>query len=149
MPRTPYMSPGTLREILAYPLAVQHFDAAAFADALSRLGLGRLVPQIDAQQRWDRELNEDEQQDLAFARVLLHKPSWLLIDEVLDSLDGDSMSRVAIILKADLAKTGVIHIGRSDAQHLFSRELHLIKDPEAKKMPVPASAARAASASLG
>jgi putative ATP-binding cassette transporter len=147
MPRTPYISPGSLREILAYPLAAQQFDDAAFTNALTRLGLERLLPQIDAQKRWEHELNEDEQQDLAFARVVLHRPPWLLIDEVLDSLDDAGIARVEAILKQDLAKTGVIHIGRNDPHQLFSRVLHLIKDPDAKDLPAPAAAIRAASSS--
>jgi putative ATP-binding cassette transporter len=147
MPRTPYISPGSLREILAYPLAAQHFGDAAFTHALTRLGLERLLPQIDAQKRWEHELNEDEQQDLAFARVVLHRPPWLLIDEVLDSLDDAGIARVAAILKQDLATTGVIHIGRNDSHQLFSKVLHLIKDADAKDLPVPAAALRAGSES--
>jgi putative ATP-binding cassette transporter len=76
----------------------------------------------------------------------LHQPAWLLIDEVLDSLDEVSLGRIAAIFTEDLAKTGVIYIGRNDTQQLFSRVLHLIKDPEAQALPVPA-AARAASTS--
>jgi putative ATP-binding cassette transporter len=147
MPRTPYISPGTLREILAYPRAAQQFDQAAFTHALTRFGLERLVPQIDAQKRWEHELNEDEQQDLAFARVVLHQPPWLLIDEVLDTLDDAVLARVAEVLQQELAKTGVIHIGRNDSHQLFSRVLHLIKDPDAIALPVPAAALRAASTS--
>jgi putative ATP-binding cassette transporter len=144
MPRTPYMSPGTLREILAYPSAAGRFDSKAVADALTRVGMQRLVPAIDAQKRWERELNDDEQQDLAFARIVLHKPAWLLIDEVFDSLDDATLTRVASILKEDLANTGVIFIGRNDPKQLFPKVLHLIRDPDAQNLPVPA-AARAAS----
>ena len=146
MPRTPYMSPGTLREILAYPAATERFDSKAIADALTRVGMQRLVPEIDAQKRWERELNDDEQQDLAFARVLLHKPPWLLIDEVFDSLDDITLTRAASILQQELANTGVIFIGRNDPKHLFPTVLHLIRDPDAKNLPVPA-AVRAASTS--
>src|ERR1700678_374526 len=87
MPRTPYLPPGTLREVLAYPSATAAFDAAAYAKALARLKLDRLVPLLDVSRRWDHELSEDEQQTLAFARVVLHAPPWILIDEVLDGLD--------------------------------------------------------------
>ena len=55
-----------------------------------RLELGRLVPLLDVSRRWDHELSEDEQHTLAFARALLHAPPWVLIDEVLDSLDDDA-----------------------------------------------------------
>jgi vitamin B12/bleomycin/antimicrobial peptide transport system ATP-binding/permease protein len=130
MPRTPYLPPGTLREILAYPSSTEAFETAAYVNALNRLKLERLVPMLDVAQRWDHELNEDEQQTAGFARVLLHAPPWVLIDEVLDSLDEDARRSVLDLFAKDLLHTGVIHIGRADAHdHLFSRVLHLVKDP--------------------
>jgi vitamin B12/bleomycin/antimicrobial peptide transport system ATP-binding/permease protein len=145
MPRTPYLPPGTLREVMAYPSAPDSFDAAQFSKILARLSLDRLQPLLDTAQRWDRELSEDEQQSVAFARVMLHQPPWLLIDEVLDSLDDDVLERAVDIFAKDLAKTSIIHIGRSDAHHMFSRVLHLIKDPAAKTLPPPAAPILAAS----
>jgi putative ATP-binding cassette transporter len=91
--------------------------------------------------RWDRELNEDEQQALALARVLIHKPPWVLIDEVLDSLDDKTLDRVVEIFTHELPNCGVIHIGRSDAHQFFSRVLHLVNDSTAKKLIHPASPA--------
>ena len=135
MPRTPYLPPGTLREILAYPATPQTFAAAAYSKALVRLKLDRLVPMLDARQRWDRELSEDEQQILAFARVVLHAPPWVLIDEVLDSLDEDAREEILELFAKDLQHTGVIHIGRANANdHLFSRVLHLVKDPTLRRL---------------
>jgi putative ATP-binding cassette transporter len=136
MPRTPYLPPGTLREVLAYPSATGAFEAAAYANALGRLKLERLLPMLDVAQRWDRELSEDEQQTLAFARMVLHAPPWVLIDEVLDALEEDARRDILDIFVKDLAHTGVIHIGRADARdHLFSRVLHLIKDPTLRRLP--------------
>jgi putative ATP-binding cassette transporter len=139
MPRTPYFPPGTLREALAYPLQTGKFDTAAFSNALAKMGLDHLAASLDTTLRWDRELNEDEQQRLAFARVVLHRPPWLLIDEVLDSLDDDDLQRVAAIFQKELPQTGVIHIGRSQTHtQVFSRVLHLIKDPDTHRLPTPA-----------
>ena len=139
MPRTPYLPPGTLREVLAYPSATAAFDAAAYAKALARLKLDRLVPLLDVSRRWDHELSEDEQQTLAFARVVLHAPPWILIDEVLDGLDEDARQAILDIFAEDLLHTGVIHIGRADAHdHLFSRVLHLVKDPTLRRLRTPA-----------
>ena len=139
MPRTPYLPPGTLREVLAYPSATAAFDAAAYAKALARLKLDRLMPLLDVSQRWDHELSEDEQQTLAFARVVLHAPPWILIDEVLDGLDEDARQAILDIFAEDLQHTGVIHIGRADAHdHLFSRVLHLVKDPTLRRLRTPA-----------
>jgi putative ATP-binding cassette transporter len=89
-------------------------------------------------------VSEDDQQTLAFARVLLHAPPWVLIDEVLDTFEEDARARIADILLKDLPDTGVIHIGRAEAHsHLFSRVLHLVKDPGRPRLGA-ADAAKAA-----
>jgi putative ATP-binding cassette transporter len=134
MPRTPYLPPGTLREVLAYPLDGGKFEPTSFEDCLKRMSLDRLLPLLDTTERWDRELSEDEQQSLSFARVLLHKPPWLLIDEVLDSLDEDGLRRVAGIFAEDLRATAIIYIGRAGDPAVFSRELHLVKDAALKRL---------------
>jgi putative ATP-binding cassette transporter len=135
MPRTPYLPAGTLGEVLAYPLKVESFRARAFTDALQLLGLRRLVPMLAMSRRWDRELSDDEQQSLAFARVVLHAPSWVLIDEVLDSIDEETRERVLNIFATDLKHTGIIHIGRGKARDpSFARVLHLIKDPTIRRL---------------
>jgi putative ATP-binding cassette transporter len=134
MTRTPYLPPGTLRDVLAYPLTTDKFDSNAYSNALLRLKLDRLVPMLDTPQRWDREMSEDEQQSLAFARIVLHKPPWVLMDEVFDSLADDALELMIDIFTKDLAQTAVIHIGRSDAHHFFSRVLHLIKDPATRQL---------------
>jgi putative ATP-binding cassette transporter len=135
MPRRPYLPPGTLREVLAYPAAVETFEASAYETALARLKLERLIPMLDQFQRWDRDLSEDEQQTVAFARVVLHAPPWVLIDEVLDALDDDARAAVLEVFAKDLTSTSVIHIGRADAHdQLFSRVLHLVKDPTLRRL---------------
>jgi putative ATP-binding cassette transporter len=127
---TPYLPQGSLHEVLAYPLKPESFAADACAQALQRLGLERLVPLLDVSRRWDRELSEDEQLALAFARVLLQAPEWLLIDGVFGSLDGETLERVIEVFNHELARTGVIHIGGAQARDpLFARVVHLVKSP--------------------
>ena len=80
-------------------------------------------------------MSEDEQQTVAFARVLLHAPPWVFIDEVLDSLDEDARHGGLDIFAKDLERTGIIHIGRAEAHdHLFTRVLHLVKDPMLRRL---------------
>ena len=126
---TPYLPRGSLREVLAYPLVVEEFDTAAFAHALERIGLARLVPMLDADRRWDRELSHDEQLSLAFARLVLHVPPWVLIDDAFSALDDETFERLIDIFEGELAESGVIHIGRAveERDPLFSRVLHLVK----------------------
>ena len=127
---TPYLPQGSLREVLAYPMKPESFGADACAQALRRLALERLVPLLDVSRRWDRELSGDEQLALAFARVLLQAPAWLLIDDVFGSLDGDTLERVIDVFGHELARTGVIHIGGAQARDpLFARVVHLAKSP--------------------
>ncbi|MDP9082536.1 MAG: ABC transporter ATP-binding protein/permease [Pseudomonadota bacterium] len=133
LPRgTPYLPRGSLREVLAYPLKAESFDDGAFTRALFRLGLERLAPLLDMTQRWDRELSQDEQLCLAFARILLQAPPWVLIDGTLGSLDNDVLGLVVEVFNDELKHTGVIHIGGAAGAHgLFSRVLHLVKDVRA------------------
>ena len=126
---TPYLPRGTLREVLAYPSLVDQFGEPAFAHALNRLGLGRLVPMLDVDQRWDRELSHDEQLNLAFARLVLQVPPWVLIDDAFSSLDDQAFERLIKVFEDELVNSGVIHIGRAveERDPLFSRVLHLVK----------------------
>jgi vitamin B12/bleomycin/antimicrobial peptide transport system ATP-binding/permease protein len=136
MPRTPYWPPGTLREALCYPLKSDNLKDAAFEDALKKLNLKRLVPMLDKSRRWDQELSEEELACLAFARVLLHAPSFIVIDEVLDSLDADSLGVVSGVFEKDLKNSAIVHIGRPAAgDKLFKRVLHLVKDPTVRRLP--------------
>jgi vitamin B12/bleomycin/antimicrobial peptide transport system ATP-binding/permease protein len=84
--------------------------------------------------RWDRELSADEQLSLAFARVVLQAPPWLLIDGTFGSLDGDTLERVFDIFSDELKSTSIINIvsGTGSGQTrepLFTRVIHLVKAP--------------------
>jgi putative ATP-binding cassette transporter len=67
------------------------------------------------------------------------------MDEVLDAFDADARRLISAILVEDLARTGIIHIGRAEADdRLFSRVLHLIRDPALRRLaqaPQPALSA--------
>ena len=132
LPRgTPYLPRGTLKEVLAYPHEADRFGDPAYSHALTRLGLERLLPLLDTTRRWDRELSQDEQLELAFARIALQAPPWLLVDDVLGSVDDEAHERILDVFARELQDTSVIHIGRAtQSRHpLFSRVLHLIQVP--------------------
>ena len=135
VPRRPYLPPGTLREVLAYPRSVEDFGAHRFIDSLERMGLGRLTPMLDRTSAWDRELNWDAQQSLMLARLLIHEPRWVVIDEVLDAIDGETRTRALDILSRDLKDAAIIHIGRGKrVGPTFTRFVHLINDPESRRL---------------
>jgi vitamin B12/bleomycin/antimicrobial peptide transport system ATP-binding/permease protein len=135
LPRTTYLPPGTLREALAYPLPADRFSTDAYPTALTRLGLERLVPLLDQRQSWDRELSEDEQHSLAFARAVLHAPAWIIVNEVLESLSGTTRERVVDVLGREFRSAGLIHIGRDRAAgYAYSREWQMTGDPAARRL---------------
>ncbi|MBA8900642.1 MULTISPECIES: ABC transporter ATP-binding protein/permease [unclassified Phyllobacterium] len=135
MPRSPYFPPGSLREVMSYPLGKDAFADTELVSALHELGLDRLETMLDFRTRWDRELSDDEQQSLAFARLMLHKPQWVVIDESLDAMEAEAHDRVLGVLRDKLAKSTVVHIGREDkTNHVFSKVLHFISDPSGHGM---------------
>jgi len=94
LPARAYVPPGTLRAAVAYPRSAQELEEKAVARAFTDVGLERLNGQLDTDERWDRQLNEDEKQCLAFARALLHRPAWLVLNGALDVLDAASRERI-------------------------------------------------------
>ena len=129
LPAVPYGFPGTLRDAIAYPEAASDFDDARVAEALADVGLHHLRPLLDTKERWDRRLDEDEKQCLAFARVILHGPLWVVLYGALEALDPASRRRIEAIFSGRLAHVGLINIGRDDSRSaLFARTMRLARD---------------------
>ena len=130
VPLQPYVPLGTLRAALAYPSPENTYKDEELVDALRQTGLDRLCSSLNRDARWDKELANDEQQRLALARILLHKPRWVVIDEALDALDDDARKRVMSLFSTDLRQVAIVNIGRPETRHhYFKRVLHLVKDP--------------------
>ena len=88
--------------MLSYP-QTDTFTDAELTEALSKVGLQRLAAQLDTEARWDRELSEDDDRLLAFARLSLHKPRWVVIDEVLETMEAPAQRRSFPMLRSELA----------------------------------------------
>jgi putative ATP-binding cassette transporter len=144
MPRQPYLPLGTLRAALAYPSPESAYKDEELIAVLQSASLGHLSSSLDRVARWERELSDDEQQYLVIARIVLHKPHWVVIDEALDTLDDDSRDRVISLFNAGLKDAAIINIGRPETEYpFFTRVLHLIKDPRGVCFIPDASAASA------
>jgi vitamin B12/bleomycin/antimicrobial peptide transport system ATP-binding/permease protein len=130
-----YIPPGTLRGALAYPSKPSHFTSADYMAALERMELAHLSPDLDRDARWERELPPEDQHKLAFARLLLHKPRWILLDEAIDHIDDDTRGLILDVFGLELANAAIINIGHADTQGgFFTRVLHLIEDPRGMRL---------------
>ncbi|HXW73899.1 MAG TPA: ABC transporter ATP-binding protein/permease [Steroidobacteraceae bacterium] len=129
LPERAYVPPGTLRAALAYPHAPGTYDEAAITRALAAVGLEHLSPSLDVTDRWDRRLNEDEKQTLAFARVVLQRPKWLVVNGAFEQLDASTRSVVEALFAGPLAGIGLIRISQDGENPFFTRKLRLVTDP--------------------
>lgn len=130
MPVRAYIPPGTLREAAAYPHSTDVYDAAVIAKALADVGLEHLEPHLDTVDRWDRQLTDDEKQRLAFVRVILQKPRWVVVNDALDVLDPESRMRIRALFTGEFADVGIINIGHDQPEiGVYVRTLHLVTDP--------------------
>ena len=86
----PYMILGSLREQLCYPMPSDRFSDEQLRHVLEQVRLGELVqryPDLEIKQDWPRLLSLVEQQRLAFARLLLNSPRFVVLDEATSALD--------------------------------------------------------------
>jgi vitamin B12/bleomycin/antimicrobial peptide transport system ATP-binding/permease protein len=134
MPVQAYIPPGSLREVVAYPQATEAYDHLTVVKALADVGLQRLEPHLDRVDRWDRELTDDEKQCLAFARVVLQRPRWVVVNDALDMLDPTSRERIRMLFSNELAEIGMINIGHDQLDPgFYPRKLSLVMDPSGQK----------------
>jgi putative ATP-binding cassette transporter len=129
MPQGPYFPLGTLRAALLYPHPEQEVSDDKIREILTRCGLEHLIARIDETDQWGSLLSGGEQQRLAFARVLIHPPDILIMDEPTSSLDELSQFKMMEYMRDLLADTMVIHAGhRPGLERFHDREIHLVRE---------------------
>ena len=111
LPERPYLPVGTLRAALAYPAGVDAFGPRLVGEALERVGLAHLLGRLDQVEAWEQELSAAELQKLGFARVLLHRPDWIFLQEATDTMSADDETAMMRILCEDFAEATIIGIG--------------------------------------
>lgn len=129
VPQRPYFPLASLAAAITFPAKAGTFDDASLADALNAVGLPELAGRLNEEEHWNRMLSLGEQQRLALARVLLHRPDYLLLDEATASLDEAAEAVLYRLLQDRLKHAGIISIGhRSTLAAFHSRRIELVPD---------------------
>jgi len=110
MPQRPFVPEATLREALCYPQPVTAFSDGCIHYALECAGLAWLAPRLDAHENWEQVLPLRAQQRLAFARVIMQRPAWLLMEEATDAFDPRGEQLMLEMLRHELPDTGMLTI---------------------------------------
>ena len=123
----PYLPQGSLLTALAYPNEEKVFNRDEMIEVLKQVSLGHLQDRLDQEQDWTSILSLGEQQRLAFARLLLHKPNVAFLDEATASMDEGLEDNMYRLLKERLPNTTVISVGhRSTLQAFHQQQLMIL-----------------------
>ncbi|MGL6339670.1 MAG: ABC transporter ATP-binding protein/permease, partial [Waterburya sp.] len=90
LPQKPYMILGTLRSQLTYPnndLQISDLDLYYALDVVNLPDLAERFGGFDIEKDWEEVLSLGEQQRLAFARIIISKPRYVMLDEATSALD--------------------------------------------------------------
>ena len=113
IPQRPYMTLGSLREQLCYPLDCDRFSDEHLQAVLKEVQLQSVLdryPSFDVRQDWPRLLSLGEQQRLAFARLLLNAPKVVVLDEATSALDvGTERYLYQLLVEREMAVVSVGH----------------------------------------
>ena len=90
LPQRPYMLLSSLRSQLLYPHLDMKISDEKLQELLVRVNLPELIARfggLEAELDWAKVLSVGEQQRVAFARVLLAAPRYVILDEATSALD--------------------------------------------------------------
>jgi putative ATP-binding cassette transporter len=129
VPQQTYVPTGTLRRAAIYPDAAHSWRAEEIMKVLKKVGLGHFVECLDEERPWDQILSGGEKQRLAFARILLHRPDIIVLDEATAALDPLSGYQLMELLSQELEEATVVSISlRSELEHFHSRKIVLQRE---------------------
>lgn len=151
LPQRPYVPIGSLRRAATYPEAPDSRSAEEVTTAFESVGLGHLSDKLDEVAPWDQILSGGEKQRLAFARILLHKPDIVVLDEATAALDVKSQNQL-MKLMTEVPNVTLLSVGhRPELEAFHTRKIvlerrhggaHLVDDISLQPEPLPASILR-------
>jgi putative ATP-binding cassette transporter len=138
VPPRPYTVPGTLRDQLTYACPKGGLTDERIEAALGRVKFGPVLDRVgglDVERDWPNTLSIGEQQVLAFARLLLARPRFVILDGATGALDA-ARER---LLYAELVRSDITYISIGDSPSLrdhHDMRLELLEDGDWQLRPV-------------
>ena len=95
LPQRPYIPIGTLRRAATYPDAADSRERQGNRRGLqARRAWSTWSTASRTKRPWDQTLSGGEKQRLAFARIFLHNPDIIVLDEATAALDPESQDKL-------------------------------------------------------
>ena len=118
-----------------YPEAADSRSIEEVAKVLKKVGLSHLIEHLDEERPWDQILSGGEKQRLAFARIFLHRPDIIVLDEATAALDSQSEDRLMELLSQEFKHATVVSVGhRSELEALHGRKIILQRGRRGAKL---------------
>src|SRR6516225_9790119 len=114
-PQKSYLPLGSLRGALLYPDPALKMPDELLKSALETMDLAALGGRLDEVARWDQVLSNGERQRLAMARLLIHRPSVVILDDALSALEEVAQSALIARLRMEHPEATVVSLAQRPA----------------------------------
>ena len=114
-PQKSYLPLGSLRGALLYPDPALKMPDELLKSALETMDLAALGGRLDEVARWDQVLSNGERQRLAMARLLIHRPRVIILDDALSALEEVAQSALIARLRMELPEATVVSLAQRPA----------------------------------
>jgi putative ATP-binding cassette transporter len=117
LPQQPYLRSGPLRDQILYGIRGKSFTDDQILAKLNEVGFEAALERmggLDAERDWANVLSVGEQQQVAFARLLLAVPAFAFLDEATSALGGEAACRLYEVL----SRTTTTYVSVSNAAAL-------------------------------
>lgn len=123
--QNPYLPIGTLKEVLSYPDHKIKLKDEEIIKALKAVNMEHMTEKRKEIKNWQLILSRGEQQRLALARIWIHKPEWVFMDESLSSVDIENRKELLERLAKDFPQITVLGIHHDEiVDKFYTKEIN-------------------------